>query len=260
MKKNAIDLYFVKRVLSDTMNPFSVTDKDILYNISSGKAASETTAAFLTSVDAIGERRQNEFIDDCCTQPNRFEERIPREKLSTFASEGTARKTTKDNKELHVKMERNIFARLLHMALERKVDMGEVLKYPLTPVPLSLCHIDGAMRSTSKSKLMDNLKKRVRSTAPVHIDVKVIDGFFFLHLLTEFPTTFGRLAAFVLKQLCHFGPARTDVVFDRFFSLSIKEMERMYRAGGDDMRRLFNISGPQMSVVIVFRAALRNSN
>ena len=78
-------------------------------------------------------------------------------------------------------MERNIFARLLHMALERKVDMGEVLKYPLTPVPLALGQIDGTMRSTAKNKLMNNLKNRLESTPPNHIDVKVVDGFFFLH-------------------------------------------------------------------------------
>ena len=261
MKKNITDLASIKRVLNDTMNPFTVTEKNALYSLSSGKAVSENTEVFLTSVEAIGERKRNQFVDECCADPNRFEARIEREKLSTFANEGATKKTKNGSKEVHMKMERNIFARLLHMALERKVDMAEVMKYPLTPVPLALCQIDGSMRSTSKSQLMKHLKKRINSTSPAHIDVKIVDGFFFLHQLREIPATFGRLANFILRQLCHFGPARTDLVFDRFFSPSIKDLERTGRNAGQDINKLlFNISGPQMVVPSNFRAALRNSN
>ena len=51
----------------------------------------------------------------------------------------------KDEKVFQVKMKRNLFAPILHM--------GEILKYPLTPVPLSLCYFDGSPRSTAKKSL-----------------------------------------------------------------------------------------------------------
>ena len=42
-------------------------------------------------------------------------------------------------------MERGFFEMILFHALQRKIDIGETLKLPLTPVPLSLAHIDGSM-------------------------------------------------------------------------------------------------------------------
>ena len=39
---------------------------------------------------------------------------------------------------------------ILFLSLERKVDMAEVLSYPLTPVPLSLNRVDDTMLKTKK--------------------------------------------------------------------------------------------------------------
>ena len=47
----------------------------------------------------------------------------------------------------------------------KKVDMGEVLKYPLTPIPLSLCHVDGTMLNTPKSKLLQYMESQVETIA-----------------------------------------------------------------------------------------------
>ena len=189
------------------MNPFSEDEKDksLLYNIASGKAAAASTTEFLINVDATGERRQNTFIDECCERPTRFEERIMREKLTTFASEGATTNKKCGNKEVQLKMERNLFVKILQIALERKVDMGELLKYPLTPLPLSLSHLDGTMRSTSKSKLFNEIKKYITSIPPNHIDTVIIDGFFIMHEILEVPGTFRRLGSLILRKLCKFG-------------------------------------------------------
>ena len=65
--------------------------------------------------------------------------------------------------------------------------MVEVLKFPLTPVPLSLCHADGSMQKTPKVKLLSELEVRMKTDIPTHIDVTVIDGMSFLHLLVDLP-------------------------------------------------------------------------
>ena len=49
---------------------------------------------------------------------------------------------------VEVRMERNLFGSILYLAPQRKIDMGEVLTYPLTSVPRSLCHIDSKMNKT----------------------------------------------------------------------------------------------------------------
>ena len=72
--------------------------------------------------------------------------------------------------------------------------MGEMLKFPLTPVPLCLAHIDRWMQETPKSSLLKELETRVIFKAPSNIDTLVIDGMFFLRLLKELPETFDLLA------------------------------------------------------------------
>ena len=41
-----------------------------------------------------------------------------------------------------------LIRKYLFLSLERKLDMAEVLSYPLTPVRLSLSHVDGTMLKT----------------------------------------------------------------------------------------------------------------
>ena len=54
-------------------------------------------------------------------------------------------KSQADGKVVELKMERDLMGRLLCIALENKVDMAEILSYPLTPVPLCFSHLDGSM-------------------------------------------------------------------------------------------------------------------
>ena len=76
--------------------------------------------------------------------------------------------------------------------MEKRIDIAEILKYPLTPVPLSMCHIDGTMASTQKDAIV-----------PPYIDFSVLDGMCFLRTIGEFPDKFGKIAEFILKKnLC----------------------------------------------------------
>ena len=79
-------------------------------------------------------------------------------------------------------MVRDIFGSILYLSLQKKVDMAEVLKYPLTPVPLALSHVDGTMQKTTKASLM---KSKVVTINPTHIDTTIIVAMFFLHLQSK---------------------------------------------------------------------------
>ena len=89
-----------------------------------------------------------------------MKKKLSKQKVYTFASEGVkfVAKSGK-GKLVEVRMERDLFGSILFLALQRQIDMGEVLTYPLTPIPLSLCHIDGKMNKTPKSTLMKELEK-----------------------------------------------------------------------------------------------------
>ena len=71
------------------------------------------------------------------------------------------------------------------ISLEHQLEMDVVLEYPLLPVPLSLCHIDGSINKTDKSKLGGSLVNRdvEHKTVPDQFNALVIDGFFlFVHI------------------------------------------------------------------------------
>ena len=115
--------------------------------------------------------------------PKCFEERILRHKILSFANEGASYSLTgANNKLMAVEMVQNIFGSILFLALQRIMDMAEVLSFPLTPAPLSLSHADGTMLKTQKCKLMEELEFRIFSEKPTHVDVTIIDAMFFLHL------------------------------------------------------------------------------
>ena len=116
------------------IDPFSSEiDKQHLYNIRTGKAASKETSTFLLNVKKTGNNLREKFIGEVNGSPSRFEEPIKRCKVSTFTNEALTfkKKKTGENKVIEVKTERNLFGRLLCLALEREVDIAEVLKYPL---------------------------------------------------------------------------------------------------------------------------------
>ena len=51
---------------------------------------------------------------------------------------------------MEVKIERDLFGSILFLPLQRKIDIGERLHLPLTPIPLCLAHINGSMQKTPK--------------------------------------------------------------------------------------------------------------
>ena len=259
--KNSSDLTKIMSTIEDSLNPFSTTLRnEFMFNIGSGKAASPETTKFLLNVSSMGFMAQKKFIQECIEDPKRFEESIPREKLKTFATEGKTYKVGgKDKQLVAVRMERDLFGSILFLALQRKIDMGEVLKYPLTPVPLSLCDIDGSMLSTCKAALLKELEKRVKTVAPNSIDSIIVDGMFFLHLLADLPSTFGLVAKFIFQRICSMKADRIDMVFDKTITPSIKDCERDKRCEEVDRNAMYEITGPTQKRPVNFKKALRNN-
>ena len=118
------------------------------------------TAKFLLNVNKIGQKAHEGFIIQCIKDPKRFEERIPRHKILNFANEGASYSLRgANNKLMAVEMVRDLFGSILFLAVQRKIDMAEVLSFPVTPTALSLSHADRTMLKTQKSKLQDPFKE-----------------------------------------------------------------------------------------------------
>ena len=92
----------------------------------------------------------------------------------------------KDKEIITISLRRDLFGSILFLSLKQTIDMGEVLKYLLTQVPLSASNVEGSMGRTSKSKLLQELESRVAFVKSVSM--------FFLHLLVDPSFAFGSVA------------------------------------------------------------------
>ena len=94
----------------------------------------------------------------------------------------------------------DLFGSILYKSLQRKVDITQVLKYPLIHVPLlSLSHVDGTTLSTPKAALLTWLEAKGAMATPGEIDAQIIDAASFLH--KNFPANFGGVTEFLLRKI-----------------------------------------------------------
>jgi hypothetical protein len=259
IRKDMKQLKELTDFLTSCKNPFS-DENEPLFNISTGKAASNETQKFLLNVREIGEKAMNDYIERCHEDPLSFELPIRRQKISTFANDGKKIKRSCQGIIKEIKMERDMLGKLLMISLNHKLDIGLVLQYPLTPVPLVFSHLDGTINSTDKAVLYKNLEKRVDSVGPEVIDVYIVDGFFFLHLLgPNIPQIYEDIARFILVKLCKLKAKTIHLVFDRILSPSIKDLERDVRSDCDRSTN-YGSFGKKQKRPANFLKALRNDS
>lgn len=141
--------------LKKNINPFNSEelDKNFLFNISTGRAAPTEVAEFLLNIDQNGSELKEKFIDECSESEFRFEATISRVKILNFASGNVKKQVKLKSKVAEVQMQRDLFGRMLATTIEsdkKSPDVEKFLTYPLTPIPLSLCHLDGSICKTDK--------------------------------------------------------------------------------------------------------------
>ena len=76
----------------------SIHQSQTLFNIQTGKGASNEVKACLLDIRPTGEERHKNFVRECLDNPTRFEEPIKRVKLLTFKQDGISnRRSTNRN-------------------------------------------------------------------------------------------------------------------------------------------------------------------
>lgn len=257
IEKNSAAVKKFMDTINQNINPFrNDLDKDVLYNIATGRAATDEISNFLLNVEESGSHLRENFIAECATANDRFEKPIKRNAVNNFSASSAKRLVKVGNKVQEVKMQRDLFGRMLGVSMENNIDIAKIVSFPLTPVPMSMGHLDGSM-NTMKSAFMNFLENRIASDPPPNIDVVVLDGFFILHLIREVPKTFGGISKKILQMVTRYPAPRIDVVFDRYFTPSIKDNERARRSGLEN--RSYVISGSDQTRPADFGKELRNA-
>ena len=232
------DVLAVKRAIENFINPFNVGDDKKLYCISSGKAVSEDIKNSILSSEETGRTAKEEFIRDRLVTKKNFFLPVEKKGLKTFASasKSVVIKTTK-NKQVEYKQQSNVAFQLLVQAqmVDEKVDLVELVSYPLTPVPCSLGTSDGMLLKTEKAKGMNHLTD---GHHPPHIPsaettLVVEDGNALFHCLKDLPKNFKGICEKILDMVS----SKSQVIFstDMYKENSIKSMERKRRGEGEKL-------------------------
>ncbi|XP_036317506.1 uncharacterized protein LOC118732487 [Rhagoletis pomonella] len=147
----------------------------------------------------MGNEPRENFITQCAEDEKRFEKPIKQNKVLNFTDNMQKKKMTVSGKVVELRMQRDLFGQFLCISLQKSLDIDKVLIYPLTPVPLSMCHMDGSICKTNKAALLKVLEQQIEPHTPEHTNVKVFDGFFMLHLMREIPATYGNISTKILS-------------------------------------------------------------
>jgi len=112
--------------------------------------------------------------------------------------------------------------------LDEPLDLDELMRYSLAPVPHSLDTADGFFNKTNKAAMLHFLMEDAPEDVSYPTDSLYIqDGNALFRALTNLPTTFGAICLQVLDQMV----AKTTFVFstDSYHADSIKAQERLRR-------------------------------
>ena len=140
-----------------------------------------------------------------------------------------------------------IYARVMCLLSSNRITLEEVLKYELSPIPLSLFKDDGEMRpSPSKSVLKSTLQVEVSTRLQISSDAAVIDGcayLWFMHWPSEgsVETLAEMFYTYITSLLVN---EEVYLVFDKYYSYSIKAQTRKQRAGDLAHRHQFSLNTP----------------
>ena len=154
----------------------------------------------------------------------------------------------------------NLFASIIFLSLQHKIDMEEVLSYPLTPIPLSLCHMEGLKETTPKVKFLHKLESCIPIDMLPNIDATVIDATFFLHQQKTISGLSGALSSYLLTRICAEKGNELHMVYDNVQSPSIKDCEREERSKNVSRESNYQITGPGQHTPSNWLEALRNDN
>ena len=112
------------------------------------------------------------------------------------------------------------------LAFVLPIDLAELMKYSLTPVPHSLGTPDAFLNKTNKAAMMHFMLEDVSEevTYPTE-SIFIQDGNALFHALNNLPPTFGAICLKILDQMV----AKKDLIFstDSYYPDSIKSQERL---------------------------------
>lgn len=80
---------------------------------------------------------------------------------------------------------------MLTISMEGLTNIQKMFTFPTTPMPSSLCHLNGTICKTEKSDLMKIFLNDI--ILPTQSHVVIVDGFLLIHSMKNLPKLFGNI-------------------------------------------------------------------
>ena len=231
VKSDGSDRQNIRRKLEMSMDPLDPTDHpDEIVNIVSGRMAPNSV-----NVDKAVEIGKAQMVHFEESWPSGFNTPIPQSIVTMAVAEKSVRVGDKDVYDANL-----IYSRVLGLQQSRSIELKDVLKHELAPIPTSMFKDNGEMRiATNKADLKKKLQIRVSARAVDKADAIVIDGCALLWSV-HWPEK-GTVKEYVDNFISHVSKKAqySDVylTFDRYYDYSIKSVTRGARGGKHAARR-----------------------
>ena len=144
----AVDENDVKKICTTVANNFVFSESDEISHLAFRKTASKTLEDDLLEALDKGKNAMESFVKSRINKSDiSFHDPIPKMKLSTFASLSVS-KVKIGGKEVILKADRDLFARLVIAAQTKNIDLREVFAYTLGPVLWSVASGDESLQDS----------------------------------------------------------------------------------------------------------------
>ena len=231
IKRSQHYINITMEAFSNFLDPFdSSIDRSRLYNISSGAAVSADIETDLLTAEKQGARARSNFVE-LRLKKNEvdFFEPIKRINLKTMASaKKKVKLTSSQSKVVEYKHMGNIVTKLLVKSQHGTVNIAELMKFCLTPVPYCIGTADGYLAKTNKAVGFSFITKGVMDEKLPNVGVLTIeDGNALFYYLKEIPDTFKQICEKLYNQTKKYD----DVIVstDMYSTNSVKALERKRR-------------------------------
>ena len=144
--------------LQDIKSPFETRTE--LFNISSGVVADKAVTADILGAEKTGKDACEKFVEERLVKGVvEFFDPITKNNLKSFGTMAKQVKIKLKNREISIKADRSLFARLIVMAQNRSFNIRDVLSYSLGPLSWSIALADGSLVKNNKAQLLQFLEK-----------------------------------------------------------------------------------------------------
>ena len=216
------------------LNPFDI-ESEGLVSLLSGAPVPPDVSKDIETAEERGTQAKEAFITERLEKNEDFFAPLTKQRLKTFADIGKkAIVKTSNNKTLEYKQQGNVAFKLLVKSQNHKLDLQELLRYPLMPVPSAIGTPDGHLLKTDKSKAFHRLVKDMddADVPPDKDTMNVEDGNAVFHSIKEIPKTFKQICNNILATSTS---GKSSVIFstDSYMPDSVKSLERSTRGSGE---------------------------